>query len=509
MPAWEAELHMDAGVPEGGVAAGSRRVALWWPLAVAAVACLAICAVLAAAAQRGDTYDEYWSIYYADPRVPLGVAWAQIWPGDTNPPFFYFLARLWQELTGPGLLARRLINLPPLAFLLAWFFSTARRYPARRPLLAGLALLAFTSKFFLLHFPEYRGYFWQYCAELVFLGAASIAYLERDRRPDLFQLIALPVLIDFHLVTALFTGVLLVPLLMADLRRRNDLRVACLSVVALLAMVPMGGFYIVLHAHQLQSVAGRMSWVTPRGPLDALWTIASHLIPGLGENWVALLIAVGLLVRPVYRPRGLPVGLIRLIGGAAGASLLIALIINSRAPLVVDRYFSFLAVEVIFLLGLSVVPVLLEYPRLAALATANGFLYLLFSSMTVTQYSGWQDDAATVAHLAAQCPQTRIYAGSLPQDPAEQVGLAELAGQDHLVLLPLGPDAPGACPVIYWTQHGGPSKAQIAQHGGDIVSAANDSAGFGIEAADLARTRAIRTREGKGIILVVAAPARG
>jgi len=168
----------------------------------------------------GANIDEFATALFADPTIPLSAAWAHLWAGETNPPFFYLFARLWLPLTGPTLFERRLINLVPLAFLLAWFVYATARHPQHRPFLAGLALFAFTGKFFLWQFPDYRGYFSQYCAEVVFLGAACIAYLEHDHRPDLFQLVALPFLILLHQVTCIYTFVLLVPLVGTDLHRR-------------------------------------------------------------------------------------------------------------------------------------------------------------------------------------------------------------------------------------------------------------------------------------------------
>lgn len=69
---------------------------------------------------------------------------------------------------------------------------------------------------------------------------------------------------------------------------------------------------------------------------------------------------------------------------------------------------------------------------------------------------------------------------------------------------PPATDKPGACPVIYWTEYRSPNKKQIAQHHDDSATAANDSAGFGLDVVQLAHTRAITTET--GIILVVSAP---
>ena len=140
------------------------------------------------------------------------------------------------------------------------------------------------------------------------------------------------------------------------------------------------------------------------------------------------------------------------------------------------------------------------------MVTANAAIYVAVSAVAMARPSGWQLDAAIVAKLAAQCPDTRIHAGLQPLNRAEQFGLAYVAGPYHLTLLPPGRDKPGACPIIYWTEFLAPTRSEIARHHGDRVSAANESAGFGLDAEELAHTRAITTET--GIVLVVSAPDR-
>ena len=105
--------------------------------------------------------------------------------------------------------------------------------------------------------------------------------------------------------------------------------------------------------------------------------------------------------------------------------------------------------------------------------------------------SGWELDAAIIAKLVAECPDTRIHAGSLPINRAEQFGQTYVAAPYHLTLLPPAPDQPGACPIIYWTEFRAPTRYEIARQHGDRVSAANRSAKFGLDAVELAHTRAI------------------
>jgi hypothetical protein len=160
----------------------------------------------------------------------------------------------------------------------------------------------------------------------------------------------------------------------------------------------------------------------------------------------------------------------------------------------VDRYFSFLAVELTVMLLLTIVPVLTAHPRLGALVIANALLYTGWSSLSIARYQGWAQDAPIVARLAAQCPGTRIHAGSNPPDPAEQIGLVEIAAKYKLTLLPLAPDTPGPCPVLYWTEYRPPKRGHLTP------AAANAAAGFGLGAEALRHSEVVKTKF--GIILV-------
>lgn len=491
--------------PDGGEYAGAAALGPWWPRAVMALAAVALGGVLVGAYLRGGSLDEYATVYFADPHVPLRTAWEQLWPGETNPPFFYFAARLWEQVSGPALFARRLVNLWPLGFVLAWFGFAARRYPARRGFLLGLALFACSGKFLLFDFTQYRDYFSQYCAELVFLGGATLAYLERARRVDWFQLVALPVLVMFHQVTALYSAVLLAMLLVVEWRRGAYGRAVSQACVAGAAAVPLLWFTW-LQQHQAHSVLGEVSWITARGPLNAIYTILSHLMPAIGENYVAVLVAGALLLRPGMRPRATTAAWLWLVAGATLAATGVILVINHFAPLIVDRYFSFFTVEVMVMLALVLAPAFAARPRLAVLVGANAAVYVVYSVLTVPLDQGWRPDAALVARLAGQCQGTRVHAGMRPSVPPERIGMAEVAARYHLALLPPGPDAPGGyppggCPVIYWSEYGVPDRALIARDGGDVARAANEAAGFGLDAGELARAKGVLGKT--GVIVVV------
>lgn len=485
-----------------------------FPAAAATLACLAICGVLIAAYVRGADQDEYSTIYFADPAVPFGAAWKDVWPTETNPPFFYVIARFFVPVTGRALLACRLVNVIPLLFLLTWFYYTAIQKPSHRQFLTCLAIFVFSGWFFIQVFPYYRSYFWQYSTATVFIGAFSIGFLDHDARPDIFQLVALPFLLVMHQITALYAGVLLITTILIELHRRNFLRAGCLMAVGLAASILIG-YFTWLQLNNFSSVMVAVSWIQPLGPLSAAWTILQNLLPATGNNWVALL-TVGLIaVVPRYRPVGPRSSLIWLIAGAGIAATALVLLVNQHFPLVYDYYFSFLAVEAIVIISLVITPVLSAKPWLLALVVVNAGVYMTYNLIAVLDDRELLADADMVKQLVAQCAETQIHAGSRPPamglDPvkviappqSEQTALQGLAASDHLTLLPLAPDTPDKCPVIYWTEYRAPSKIQIDQHNGNVESAVNDYAGFALDAATLARAKAIRLWDSFAMVLVV------
>ena len=296
--------------------------------------------------------------------------------------------------------------------------------------------------------------------------------------------------------------------------RGHFLRASHLVIVALLSSALLA-YFTWLQLHNFSTVMVEVSWIEPLGPLSALWEILGNLLPATGENWVALF-AVGMIaVIPGYRPRSLRLSLIWLIAGSAAFATTLVLIINQRFPLVFPSYFGFLAIESIAIISLSIGNLLSAKPWILALIFANAGIYMISNFKSVIDDRELLADADTIKQLVAQCPTTRVHAGSRPptagEDPviviappqSEQTALEGLAASDQLTLLPLAPDTPGDCPVIYWTEYRAPSKLQLDQHNGDVKSAVNDSAGFGLDAATLARASVVRMPSGYAMALVV------
>ncbi len=463
--------------------------------ALAGIAC--VLAILGAW-YRGPWLDDFATFRFANPSVPLAVAWHKFWPSETNPPLFYLIAREGVALHAHSLFARRCVNLLPLAVLLFWFVRNFRRYPQQRLFLALFWLIATTSSYFFWDFSSYRSYFYQYAAAVIFLGGLALDELEQRRETDWAQIAMVPLLINLHQVTALYAGALLLVLLIRDARRGLWNRFTAYLVTAEISVVPL----LMFTWNQISrgdSAFEHVAWILPHGTWAALRLIMGFLPRALGQNWIALLAGLAALIWA--RPRGPQAKLLGLLAAAAvlGTGLLLAA--NLATPLIVDRYFALLTATCACALAALIRPLAERWRTVAPLILAFAAFYLAVSFNQIRRDLRWNSGAAIVARLVAQCPTTRVHAGSLPPDPAEQTGMVYLAAVWHLTLLPIVPDHPDACPVLYWTEYQPPSRVDLAQHHGDLVRAANDRAGFGLSSRQLAHTKAIKSQN--GVILVV------
>lgn len=466
-------------------------------LAAATVVLLIVSAIF-----RGPWLDDFATFLFANPAVPWGVAWHNLWPTDINPPLFYAVARLWVDLCGTGLWARRMVNILPLLGLLGWFGVAWRRFPAQRAFLLLYWLIGICSAYFFSDFSVYRSYFFQYVAALVFVGAATLNYLEQRREIDWFQLAAVPFLFELHQITALYAGVMLLALIGRDLRARNWPRGLTTGGVALVSGVPL---LVVtwLQLHRQVTALDNQAWIQRHGVWPSLWLILGFLPKALGQNWLALsggLVALfnGYVDRPARR-------WLWLLAGMAFVGTGLLLIANCFTPLIVDRYFAFLTVLCVCGLTLALVALCARFVWLFYALLAFAAVYTGVCFVQAVRDQRWSQGADMVANLVAQCPGTRVHAGMMPPNPEEQIGLAFLAAQRGVTLLPVVPGhvgtGAGACPVLYWTEYYPPSNADVAYWRGDLARAANAHAGWGLSGDALARATAARTRDGVIVIL--------
>ena len=472
---------------------------------VSAIGCIVFaigCGVLGAYL-RGPSLDEFATQIFADPEIPIRKAWAELWPTESNPPFFYLIARWATQLGADSFPARRLINLVPLAGLVAWMGVTALRRPESRAFLLLFGVLTLCGKIFLQDFPYYRSYFWQFAAEIVFIGAAVLDRIAGRTRPSLAQLLALPFLLNLHQVTALYALLLLATLNAADVMARNWLRAGALSLAAAVSLAPIGVFTLAQLSHATE-VVGLVDWIAKRGPLAALAEIAAAIPPALGQNWIAMATFVVAWSLPT-RPTGARRQTAMIIALACAAATLAMLVINAIHPIVVQRYFSFAIVETAALIALSIEPAIARRPWVGVLVVANGLVFLLTYGVGQVHKKMWERGAEIVAGIVAQCPGTRVHGGSMPLDPRETMGLRYL-GQIHgFTVSPPQLDLPRDCPVLYWSEGNVPTPADLTRFGGSLARATNFTAGYKLPEDMLSIATAVKS-EGGVIIAVGASP---
>lgn len=456
--------------------------------------------LLVTAGLRGPDLDEFATFVFADRSHPLIYAWRNLWLSETNPPLFYWMAREWQGLTGPSLLARRLLNGLPLAALCAWGLWAYRQYPKRRLFICIYSLVVITTNVFSSEFSDYRSYFFQFVAATIFIGSALLDGLDRRVAPNYFELASIPFLFELHQITALYAGVLLVLFMGADLVEQNWPRLLARAAAGLVSGAPLLAFTWLQH-HQTHAVLSEVAWISHRSVPSSIAAMADFMLRDLGANVFGLVAVVWVLsiksLRP--EPRTSAALLILLAGLLAGSGAL--LVVNTMTPLIVSRYFAFPAAELCGVLALLACPLVERHPRLSWLFIAQAFLYIAIGGVQMSLDRRWNDGADKVAALAAQCPGGDIHAGSNPPMPAERLGLNYLAQAHGFKVLPPGIGQPGRCPAIYWTETSPANRKSIALAGGDVARAANDTANWGLSKAALAH--AIVVRSANGAILVV------
>jgi hypothetical protein len=475
-----------------------RRVRNWRILACA-VGMAACVIVVAACFLRGPWLDDFATEFYANPAIPLKQAWFELWPTETNPPFFYLIARWGGESFGDSLSARRLLNGLPLFAMIAWFVAAARGQPQRHGFLAAYAAVIFCGKIFLVSFPYYRSYFWQYAAETVFCGSAVIALIENRRSPDLGQLASLPFLVMLHQVTAIYAGVLIVALAAADFAAKRTRRAVAGIAACGLSALPVLAFSWLQYRHSSQ-VLDQLNWIPANGILASIREIAAAFPMAMAHNWAA--VGCGALaLASMWRPAGPRATAIAVLVGSAAAATAIILVMNEFRPIIQERYFSFAYVECICALAVVVAPWLDAHPRVAWLVPLNSAVFLFTYGVAQAHKKVWERGAEQVAAIVRTCPSTRVRGGSQPEDIRETLGLAYLGRRHGFRVLPVAPDEPGQCPVLYWSEQNAPTDADLAAFGGNLARAANAKARYQLPDSLLEISTAERTNN--GVIVIV------
>lgn len=106
---------------------------------------------------KGPNLDEYWTLFYTDPRFAVARAW-RWWSADTGHPVgFYALTRLYTSVLPQSVTLGRLFNLVPMALFL-WFALT--RAGASSRAFGGLfAVVLLGGHVLIERFAEHRPFF--------------------------------------------------------------------------------------------------------------------------------------------------------------------------------------------------------------------------------------------------------------------------------------------------------------------------------------------------------------
>lgn len=447
-----------------------------WPKGMLAVG-LAICVafMLLAASLRGPWLDEFWSVYQASQELPLAQLYRERWLADVHPPFFYFMAWLFEPITGDRIELKRLINLLPLAFvgLVVWCFALR----VREAWPATLAIFIAGSTIFLDTFADHRPYFtflagwFATFAGLVFIESGSGDRHSKDLLPSLLISVSILLSLNTHFINGLFAGIILGVFILRHWsggKRRWALWLFGSSLLG-------GGIAI---------VTGLIQWSQTRGIIENFWLVAS-----IGDACRAISFVAALTVAPciaaivgIYFFRGeidnWRWAFARTALVAVAVAIVSAIATNEFKPMVVRRYMYFLSPPIVTAVAVLADPILLKKKWLAWLVLLN----IIAANGTLALKRMHTPHAYELARFAAvaskECPTTQIVAvphwaasaKSVPPFPGEPEVTAlmysTLARQfGFRIISPADWSMSTDCPTIIWVENADikPAPDELAQ----------------------------------------------
>ena len=502
-------------IEEPSAGAGGVRIAKAVPnLAVTATAALVVASIaiaIAAATTRGPWIDEFWTVWGTERSLPWPVALRERWLTDVHPPLFVALSRLASGWLGDEITGRRLQNLVPMAGLLGFFLFAAGTWERARGFLLVCAVLTFTSYFATGYFAEYRSYYAQFaCGIVFFVCAYALLRGDLEAKPvtvwGIFAAATL-LLMNLHFVTAFLTGLSLCGIAATAWRFGRPRLALGMMATGALSALPMV-VILMLQAPYLLGRAGHGFWIDT-GPLHAVSIIAGSITKGVGVNIVAVVMAYIALSRRHNQPRTADPD--RAIGvtflAIAAASIGVLVLINTRTPIIVDRYLLLCSSACI--VGLSAVTArifMVSRPSLLCLLL-NAALFLGFSAGKLIEEPRWNGSAELIAAHLARCPSSPVLAfpfpftGALADEPAVfETGYRYLAARHGFAVRMANAEtlsAAGTCPTILWTEHVDWTRTTSDRAKDFVLDAARQQLG----PLDLAGATVERTKTGAIILL--------
>ncbi|HWE46158.1 MAG TPA: hypothetical protein VG407_09020 [Caulobacteraceae bacterium] len=509
--------------PDGAVSGMSQSGAL---MILAVLFAFVLAAAILVARMKGVWLDELWSLWMSQHDVGFSRALHERWLQDTNPPFFYMFAWLFEPLTRLNLFASRLLNLIPLALASGAFFWLGLTRSRLRPFLIVYAVLMACSALFVGDFGELRSYFSQLCAASVLAAALFTVETEtrdlekRDIGLAIAILFAATAIMSFHQVSALITGVVLGVTGVGHLLARRVKWGVALLAIAFVSGLPLVGAEIA--AWPYLTVAAQDFWVTA-STADALHIVASQTVKALLLNAAAAGAAVYVLTglrRTPRQPMSASLRFAVVFAVALGCASIAVVVLNVVKPLIIPRYLIMLTPFWRAALAAVAAEMILSRRWVFALFIANAALITAFTTQDEAFTGNWNDGAEAIADAVDDCSQTLVYA----VDPfeLEAPGVKAPAPDNEIVVHDWGYGYVGrlhgfavrivhpsairsiplstACPTLLWAEHDYNNRLGLK----DIAVRSKLPA----DPASLARMTLLRTDSGFVLTLAPPTPSR-
>ena len=444
-----------------------------WPHALVLLA--VVCVSVAAIGLRGPWYDEFYTIYAADPTLGFMRAASERWLPDNHPPLYYAL--VWAAgWTGETMESRRLVNVLVLlagAGALAWLAYIRPAFRAwSLPYVIALASFASTIE----QIAQLRSNYLAYVAAAVLAAAlATIAHPDSPaprRREWITLALALSIAFNVHFTATLITGSLGIAFGCWLLLRRDWRRAGGLAIAAALAAMP----FLALLALQFGRIEAntRDFWI-PAGLDAARWTIQQELTALLTDNLaitVVGMMGLGYLAMATWkecRPRP-DAQLVLVLGAGAILAVGLLLALHVWRPIVIGRYLVALAPIAGVALAVGATTILDRVGPLLRRATVVVMLLFLALSLhqkleIVRSMTSWNDTARPVGAMVARCSGTVVHAAlhwnafTLDLPPTGNRRVVPLAYRIMAQRNGFAVDDPSSrrmandCPTIFWAEH--------------------------------------------------------
>ena len=424
---------------------------------------------------RGPWYDEFYSLYAADPALGLADGLRQRWLPDNHPPLFYALSRATAWL-GDSVAERRFVNLFILGGFVAGFAVLWHSAPALRRWGASYAIALASLGPAVLTLAELRSNFLVYAGSALLLAAlASVAApgaRPAGRAGWVVLALAMVVACNSHFTATVICGCIGAAFGAWALLRRDWRLALQLAACAALAAVP----FLAITALQFSGIEQntRSFWI-PAGFDAGRWTIQRELIAHMLANPALSVLGamgMGFLACATWRERrlGHSAQMLLVLAAGAGLALAVLLALHLWRPIIIGRYLIALAPVVALALALGTSVLLARVApllRLAALAVLGLLmvLSLIQHQARALALPSWDGTGARIARLLADCPAAPVHPAlhwnaftlELPPVDNRQVvpfAYRHTAARHGFAVEPVASRRVAAdCPTLFWAEH--------------------------------------------------------